>query len=80
MPAHVDAPGVVLKYRDKRPYIEVWNGDKLLLAGWVYDAPDYLAPRPDGIPGKTGDLFTCEPWHGKATTYLLSTPLDPWTE
>jgi hypothetical protein len=34
----------VINTRGDRPYVEIWDGDHLLLAGWVYDEPNYITP------------------------------------
>ena len=46
----VDPPtGVRVEWnRDAHPYVEIWDSDRLVLAGWVYNSPNYVgAPTLD---------------------------------
>jgi len=35
---------IKLDWRDDKPYVEVWDGGHLLVAGWVYEHPNYVEP------------------------------------
>jgi hypothetical protein len=78
----IDQPGVVIKWRDKRPYVEVWQGSSLLLAGWVYESADYTAPMtipliPSSMPVKN-DCFM--PGIQFPSEAAASEPLNVWSE
>jgi hypothetical protein len=36
--------GVVINTREGKPYIEIWNSCGLVIAGWLYDSPNYVDP------------------------------------
>lgn len=39
----LDSPSVVVKWRQgEPPYVEVYQCDELILAGWVFESPDMV--------------------------------------
>jgi hypothetical protein len=85
--------GLVLKTRDRRPYIEIYSiAGRLLLAGWVYPHADYVEPPKNGmvyamLPDTEKPVNDCFTPGGKAVSapgglrqQVVSEPVDPWSE
>jgi hypothetical protein len=69
-PVMLNPPRCKVNWRGGVPYVEVWQGDSLVIAGWVYSEPNMIYPPP--MLFAQANIVTGPDYS--------SAVIDPWTE